>query len=114
MKPFSFQPEKQNNNRFICHTFRRSNIAKSFMRIGDANTETSWLRMVVVILWCGAPWKPDRMVAGYFTINEDLHCVINGDILEADNHAYDTVLSTDLVKVLLVTEEITSSKRYSR
>jgi hypothetical protein len=35
----------------------------------------------------------------------ELHCVIDTeDILEADNHAYDTVLSDDPVKVLLVTE----------
>ena len=34
----------------------------------------------------------------------ELHCVIDTkDILEADNHAYDTILSNDPVKVLLVT-----------
>lgn len=34
----------------------------------------------------------------------ELHCVIDTkDILEADNHAYDTVLSDDPVKILLVT-----------
>lgn len=37
--------------------------------------------------------------------SQTLHCVIDtGDILETDNHAYDTIQSGDLVKVLLVTE----------
>lgn len=36
---------------------------------------------------------------------QTLHCVIDtGDILPADNHAYDVVQSNDIVKVLLVSE----------
>lgn len=36
---------------------------------------------------------------------QSLHCVIDTeDILPADNHAYDTVMSSDTVKVLLVSE----------
>ncbi|NLN66287.1 MAG: VWA domain-containing protein [Clostridiaceae bacterium] len=108
--------EKQNNNLALIHfTHTRSNDQISAMSIlrnqGDTDTEASISlygddefvdsqRVTVPANETQTVWWRDISPS-----MKNLHCVIEpGDILEADNHAYDTVLSTDLVKVLLVTE----------